>query len=468
MLQLTLVLLCLVILLLVAVLYLLNQLNKGDKMEKLITSLNKEEFAENRAELQKSIKDNSASLTQSIGLFQSSFNDQLKLISDTQLKALSSLTERLETQLSKMDFNQKASSKEGREELFKQLKELQESFKNNVRDFNELQRQKFGDMTKQQEQLIKTTETRLEKMRETVDEKLHKTLEERLGQSFKIVSDQLQAVQKGLGEMQNLASGVGDLKRVLDNVKTRGVLGEIQLGNILEQIMAPNQYEANVKTKRGSNDHVEFAIKLPGKDDEGQEVYLPIDAKFPQEDYHKLQLAYESGNTDEIELYTKAMVNGIKRFAKDIRDKYIDPPNTTDFGIMFLPIEGLYAEIVRQTDLLEQLQREYKIIITGPTTLAAMLNSLQMGFKTLAIQKRSSEVWRILGAVKTEFGKFGGVLEKAQKKINEANNELDKLVTTRTNVINRKLRDVQELPEESKPLLVDGEEEPLDQFKLIE
>ena len=180
-------------------------------------------------------------------------------------------------------------------------------------------------MTKQQEQLIKTTETRLEKMRETVDEKLHKTLEERLGQSFKIVSDQLQAVQKGLGEMQNLASGVGDLKRVLDNVKTRGVLGEIQLGNILEQIMAPNQYEANVKTKRGSNDHVEFAIKLPGKDDEGQEVYLPIDAKFPQEDYHKLQLAYESGNTDEIELYTKAMVNGIKRFAKDIRDKYIDP-----------------------------------------------------------------------------------------------------------------------------------------------
>ncbi len=468
MLQLTLVLLCFVILLLVAVLYLLNQLNKGDKMEKLITSLNKEEFAENRAELQKSIKDNSASLTQSIGLFQSSFNDQLKLISDTQLKALSSLTERLETQLSKMDFNQKASSKEGREELFKQLKELQESFKNNVRDFNELQRQKFGDMTKQQEQLIKTTETRLEKMRETVDEKLHKTLEERLGQSFKIVSDQLQAVQKGLGEMQNLASGVGDLKRVLDNVKTRGVLGEIQLGNILEQIMAPNQYEANVKTKRGSNDHVEFAIKLPGKDDEGQEVYLPIDAKFPQEDYHKLQLAYESGNTDEIELYTKAMVNGIKRFAKDIRDKYIDPPNTTDFGIMFLPIEGLYAEIVRQTDLLEQLQREYKIIITGPTTLAAMLNSLQMGFKTLAIQKRSSEVWRILGAVKTEFGKFGGVLEKAQKKINEANNELDKLVTTRTNVINRKLRDVQELPEESKPLLVDGEEEPLDQFKLIE
>ena len=322
-------------------------------------------------------------------------------------------------------------------------------------------------MTKQQEQLIKTTETRSETL-ETVDEKIQKTLEERLGQTFKIVSDQLQAVQKGLGEMQNLASGVGDLKRVLDNVKTRGVLGEIQLGNILEQIMAPNQYEANVKTKRGSNDHVEFAIKLPGKDDEGQEVYLPIDAKFPQEDYHKLQLAYESGNTDEIELYTKAMVNGIKRFAKDIRDKYIDPPNTTDFGIMFLPIEGLYAEIVRQTDLLEQLQREYKIIITGPTTLAAMLNSLQMGFKTLAIQKRSSEVWRILGAVKTEFGKFGGVLEKAQKKINEANNELDKLVTTRTNVINRKLRDVQELPEESKPLLVDGEEEPLDQFKLIE
>jgi len=240
--------------------------------------------------------------------------------------------------------------------------------------------------------------------------------------------------------------------------------------------MSPSQYEANVKTKQGSNDHVEFAIKLPGTDDGGS-VYLPIDAKFPQEDYYRLQTAYDAGDIEGIDKATKSLVQSIKKFAKDIRDKYIDPPGTTDFGIMFLPIEGLYAEVVRRTDVIEHLQREYKIIITGPTTLAAMLNSLQMGFKTLAIQKRSSEVWRILGAVKTEFGKFGGVLEKAQKKINEANVELDRLVTTRTNVIKRKLRDVQELPEageeklseaeETSGLIIDKDEE-FDELRLLE
>jgi DNA recombination protein RmuC len=224
------------------------------------------------------------------------------------------------------------------------------------------------------------------------------------------------------------------------------VLGEIQLGNILEQIMAPEQYEANVKTKQGSNDLVEFAIKLPGKDDHGKEVYLPIDAKFPQEDYIRLQNAYEVGDVSGIESASKALTNAIKKFAKDIRDKYIDPPFTTDFGILFLPIEGLFAEVVRQPDLVAVLQREYKIIITGPTTLAAMLNSLQMGFKTLAIQKRSSEVWQILGAVKTEFVKFGDVLDKAQKKINEANKELDNLVGTRTRLMLSKLKKVEELP----------------------
>jgi len=296
----------------------------------------------------------------------------------------------------------------------------------------------------------------LEKMRETVDEKLHKTLEERLGQSFKIVSERLEAVQKGLGEMQNLANGVGDLKKVLSNVKTRGVLGEIQLGNILEQIMAPEQYEANVKTKQGSNDHVEFAIKLPGKDDHGKEVYLPIDAKFPQEDYVRLQTAYDEGDVAGVDAANKALTQSIKKFAKDIRDKYIDPPHTTDFGIMFLPIEGLFAEVVRQPELVALLQRDYKIIVTGPTTLAAMLNSLQMGFKTLAIQKRSSEVWQILGAVKTEFGKFGGVLEKAQKKLNEANKELDTLVGTRTRMMLSKLKKVEELPTAESVELLDG------------
>ena len=270
----------------------------------------------------------------------------------------------------------------------------------------------------------------------------------------------LEAGQKGLGEMQNLASGVGDLKKVLTNVKTRGVLGEIQLGNILEQIMAPEQYEQNVKTKKGSDAHVEFAIKLPGKDNSGVSVYLPIDAKFPQEDFIRLQAAYDEADPVAIDKANKALMKSIKNFAKDIRGKYIDPPNTTDFGIMFLPIEGLFAEVARQPEMITMLQREYKIVVTGPTTLAAMLNSLQMGFKTLAIQKRSSEVWNVLAAVKKEFSTFGGVLEKAQKKINEANNEIENLVGTRTRMMQSKLKNVEALEvnsstNEDEPSLLD-------------
>lgn len=351
--------------------------------------------------------------------------------------------------------------RQNREELTRQVKDNREELANSLKNLTDT-------MALRQGELIKSTEAKLEKMRETVDEKLHKTLEERLGQSFKLVSERLEAVQKGLGEMQNLASGVGDLKKVLSNVKTRGVLGEIQLGNILEQIMAPEQYEANVKTKKGSNDHVEFAIKLPGKDDLGQEVYLPIDAKFPQEDYVRLQTAYDSADLAGIDSASKALSASIKKFAKDIRDKYIDPPHTTDFGIMFLPLEGLFAEVVRQPELVAILQREYKIIVTGPTTLAAMLNSLQMGFKTLAIQKRSSEVWQILGAVKTEFTKFGGVLEKARKKISEADDELEKLVTTRTNVMLTKLRKVEELPSAESQQLLGGSVEPLEPLEIEE
>jgi DNA recombination protein RmuC len=286
----------------------------------------------------------------------------------------------------------------------------------------------------------------LERMRETVDEKLHKTLERRLGESFKIVSDRLELVHKGLGEMQNLATGVGDLKKVLSNVKTRGILGEILLGNLLEQILTTEQYEKNVVTKKGSREHVEFAIKLPGRDDSGQVVYMPLDSKFPSENYQTLVAAYENGDTKSVEEAIKLLDSNIKKCARDIRDKYIDPPNTTDFGIMYLPIEGLYAEVVRRTGLIEILQRECKVIITGPTTLAALLNSLQMGFKTLAIEKRSGEVWNILGAVKTEFEKFGGVLKKAQEKINQAGEEIDTLVGVRTRQIQRKLKDVQELP----------------------
>jgi DNA recombination protein RmuC len=345
--------------------------------------------------------------------------------------------------------------RQNREELAKNAKENREELSASLKSFSDT-------MALKQSELIKSTEEKLEKVRETVDEKLHKTLEERLGQSFKLVSERLEAVQKGLGEMQSLANGVGDLKKVLSNVKTRGVLGEIQLGNILEQIMAPEQYAANVKTKKGSNDHVEFAIKLPGKDDFGQEVYLPVDAKFPQEDYVRLQTAYDTADLAGIESANKALAASIKKFAKDIRDKYIDPPFTTDFGIMFLPIEGLFAEVVRQPELVAILQREFKIIVTGPTTLAAMLNSLQMGFKTLAIQKRSSEVWQILGAVKTEFTKFGGVLEKARKKISEADDELEKLVTTRTNVLMSKLRKVEELPAAESQQLLGGPADPLE------
>lgn len=379
----------------------------NELQEKLTKDLNR-----NREELQRNLRENRLELTQSL--------------------------DRLVESLGKK-------AKEDREEQRNTLKDFQETFAKNVQNFNELQKQKFETMQQKQDELVKTTELRLEKMRETVDEKLHKTLEERLGKSFEIVTQQLLRVQKGLGEMQTLAAGVGDLKKVLSNVKTRGVLGEIQLANILEQILAPEQYAANVKTKKGSDALVEFALKLPGKSESEGPVYLPIDAKFPQEDYLRLQSAYENGDPTLIDTSLRALLQNIKKFAKDISQKYIDPPHTTDFGILFLPIEGLYAEVVRHPDLIAQLQRESKIVITGPTTLAAMLNSLQMGFRTLAIQKRSSEVWQILAAVKKEFQMFGGVLEKAQKKINEADREINKLVTTRTKMMLSKLRKVETL-----------------------
>ena len=362
-------------------------------LEDIFRAQLQKEFLLNREELSKNLKENRNELTQSI--------------------------ERLNETLIKK-------AKDDREELRTTLKDFEASFTKNVESFNALQKQKFDEMKIKQDEMIKTTELRLERMRETVDEKLHKTLEERLGKSFEMVTQQLLVVQKGLGEMQTIASGVGDLKKVLSNVKTRGVLGEIQLGNILEEIMSREQYETNVKTKKGSDAIVEFAIKLPGKDNNDGSVYLPIDAKFPQEDYVRLQTAYEAGDPIAVEISMKALLQAVKKFAKDISTKYIDPPHTTDFGIMFLPIEGLFAEVVRQPDMIAFLQREYKIVVTGPTTLAAMLNSLQMGFKTLAIQKRSSEVWNVLASVKKEFNTFGGVLEKAQKKLNEANNEIKK------------------------------------------
>ncbi len=285
----------------------------------------------------------------------------------------------------------------------------------------------------------------LEQMRATVDEKLQSTLEKRLGESFRLVSERLEQVYKGLGEMQNIASSVGDLKKVLSNVKTRGILGEIQLENLLEQVLTAEQYVKNVATRKGSGDRVEFAIKLPARDGTDRVVWLPIDAKFPMEDYQRLLEAQEQVNPALVEEMGKLLENRLKIEAKSIRDKYLDPPNTTDFGILFLPVEGLYAEILRRPGLCDALQREYRVIVTGPTTLAALLNSLQMGFRTLAIEKRSSEVWTLLGTVKTEFGKFGLILEKTQKKLQEASNTIED-AAVRSRAIERKLKDVQELP----------------------
>lgn len=294
---------------------------------------------------------------------------------------------------------------------------------------------------------------KLEKMRQTVDEKLQGTLDKRLGESFKQVSERLELVHKGLGEMQTLAQGVGDLKRVMTNVKTRGIWGEVQLGSVLEQMLSPEQYEKNVATKGGS-ERVEFAIKLPGADtDPTRFVWLPIDAKFPQEDYLRLVDAAEIADAAGVEEAVKALVNRVKASAKDIHDKYISPPQTTNFAIMFLPTEGLYAEVLRRPGLAEQLQRDYRVTIAGPTTIAAILNSLQMGFKTLAIQKRSSEVWTILGGVKAEFGKFGEVLDKVKKNLDQAANTIDS-ASVRTRAIERKLRTVEELPAtDAHPLL---------------
>jgi DNA recombination protein RmuC len=293
-----------------------------------------------------------------------------------------------------------------------------------------------------------------------VDEKLHATLEKRLSESFKMVSERLEQVHKGLGEMQTLASDVGDLKKVLTNVKQRGVLGEIQLGAILENILSPGQYAKNVKTKKDTSEHVEYAIILPGKDDSGNPVYLPVDSKFPMEDYLRLVEAYQEANAADIKSSTSQLQQAIKKSAKEIHDKYIDPPQTTDFGILFLPVEGLYAEVVRQPGLIEDLSRNFKIIIAGPTTLAALLNSLQMGFRTLAIEKRSSEVWKVLQAVKTEFGNFEKVLLSAKQKIDKAGEDIDKLVGTRTRKIQVKLRSITELPEdEARNVLGEGNDE---------
>jgi DNA recombination protein RmuC len=303
-------------------------------------------------------------------------------------------------------------------------------------------------------------------MRLTVDEKLQSTLETRLGESFKAVGAKLDDVQRGLGEMRVLATGVGDLKKMLSNVRSRGAWGEVQLGTMLEQVLHPDQYSTNVSTKDGG-ERVEFAVKLPGRNGDPREVvWLPIDAKFPLEDYHRLAQAQERGEIPEVETAAKQLDTRIRLCAKDIRDKYLNPPRTTDFAIMFLPIEGLFAEVVRRTALMEILQREYRVIVAGPTTLWAILSSLQMGFRTLAIQKRSSEVWTILAAVKTEWSKYGAVLDQVQKKLSEATNKVDE-VQVRSRVIGKKLRDAHDLPvDEAMGILALGGPESLEDERL--
>lgn len=378
-------------------------------------------------------------------------------------------------------------AKENRAEQRLSLKSFEDSFMHHAKDFNAFQKEKFEGLMARQERMKLEVEgklkeirdtveeklnsirednsRKLEEMRRTVDEKLQETVEKRFNESFKLISERLEEVHKGLGEMQSLASGVGDLKKVLTNVKTRGNLGEIQLGVILEQILSPEQYEQNAIVKEGTQERVEYVIKLPNHNDEEKSLLLPIDSKFPNEDYQRLIEAYERAtdlSPKELETIAKQFEASIRKNAKNIRDKYIYPPVTTDFAIMFVPTEGLYAEILRRTGLFECLQREFKITVVGPTNLVAFLSSLQMGFKTLAIEKRSSEVWEILGAVKTEFGRFGTILEKTKKKLQEATNVIDR-AGVRSRAIERKLKAVQALPpEESVAVLgeaIETEEE---------
>jgi DNA recombination protein RmuC len=375
-------------------------------------------------------------------------NDKsFKAFTDGNTAQLEKIEKKVEENLKALNEQAKADNNLMREALVNAFKGFQETFDKNIKSFNDLQKEKFELMETKQNELVKGTETKLDIIRVTVEEKLEKTLSERLGQSFETVGKQLIEVQKGLGEMQTIATDVGGLKKVLSNVKLRGGVGEVQLALLLEQILAPNQYDANVRTKKGSTEPVEFAIKLPGRsEDESAFVYLPIDAKFPKDTYEHLLAAYESAIPDDIEAATKNLETVIKKMAKDIRDKYLDPPNTTDFAIMFLPFESIYAEVIRRSSLIDQLRSEFKITVAGPTTLMAILNSLQMGFRTLALQKRSSEVWKVLGSVKKEFEVFGGLLEKAQKNIQTGLGQLDDVVGTRTRAIQRQLRNVETLP----------------------
>lgn len=430
----------------------------------------KDEFVTNRKESSDSATGLRAEIGDQLNKFIQTFSEQLG-------KLTKSNEERFTAFQATIDTNNKDSRKELKEnldafkkELNEALKDYKENLRNNFTDFikqqqtqNTTNSEKLTDIKKTLETSIKNlqegNEKKLEEMRNTVDEKLQKTLEARLTQSFEMVSKNLESVQKGLGEMQQLATGVGDLKKVLSNVKTRGILGEIQLSNILEQLLAPEQYEVNTITKKGTNNRVEFAIKIPQQNQDNKVLLMPIDSKFPIEDYYALLAAYEASDSAAADAAGKALENAIKKAAKDIHEKYIEPPDTSEIGLLFLPIEGLYAEAVRRPALMETLQREYQIIITGPTTLSAILSTISFGYKTMALEQRSGEIKKTLSAVKTEFGKFGDVLKKAQEKINKASEDIDELVGTRTKKINAKLKSFEELPGSESTLLLGTNDE---------
>lgn len=408
------------------------------------------------------------------------FASQLITLTKTNEDRLNRVRDVLDGGLRAFQEGASSNARQAREELSISLKALTDSLLNRMSEMANLQCNQLESFSTNLAGLTQSNEQKMEKLREgvesklkllheensqkldqmrgLVEEKLHKTLETRLGESFKLVSDRLDLVHKGLGEMQNLATSVGDLKKVLTNVKTRGTWGEIQLANLLDQVLTSEQYAKNVATKRGSNDRVEFAIKLPGQNDHEEVLWLPIDAKFPQEDYHRLIDAEERASGCEAEDASKQLEARIKLEARSIKEKYIDPPYTTDFAIMFLPVEGLYAEIVRRPGLCDLLQRECRVVVAGPTTLAALLNSISVGFKTLAIEKRSSEVWILLGAVKTEFGRFGDLLEKTQKKLEEASSTIES-ATKRSRTIERKLKNVQQLPSSEAVIMLGAENE---------
>jgi len=413
-------------LVLVLVLTLVLQIRRVSRDDERIERLVKDEISRSRQENQSAAREAREELAKNITAFEASLLGQMKTSSDLQEKQFNRFSAQLDKLISENE---------------RRLEALRESLEKNLRFLQEENSKK------------------LDQMRQVVDEKLHATLERRLGESFNLISERLEAVYKGLGEMKKLASGVDDLKRVFTNVKTRGTWGEVQLGNLLEQILTSDQYAENVATREGSNDRVEFAIKLPGRDDAGSVVWLPIDAKFPQEDYLRLLDARDNANAGLAEEAVKALEKRIRSEAKNIREKYVDPPHTTDFAVLFLPIEGLFAEVLRRPGLAESLQADYRVVITGPTTLTALLNSLQMGFRTLAIEKRTSDVWKLLGAVKSQFGDFGDLLDKTQKKLKEASNSIEN-ASRKSRVIQRKLRDVTSLSgKESAAMLEEGGEE---------